>query len=804
MFLEFYHLREQPFGVTPDPAYLYPSRTHCEALDSLTEAIQGDHGFLALIAEPGLGKTTLLYQVLEGLRDTARAAFLFQTQCNSREFFEYLLTDLGVDATGMGLVAMHSKLNEMLFAEMLAGRRFVLIVDEAQNLDDSVLETIRLLSNFETTNTKLLQIVLAGQPQLGEKLAQPHLAQLLQRITIVKYLEPLSPEETAGYISHRLKVAGHRGDPLFDRDAVALIAEQSRGIPRIINKLCFRSLLEGYARGCSTISSDIVAKAQRKLNFVPAALPAPVPIITPVVTPITSPMPAQPPTPVNADSQAASASATSATPELTYKSRAQFGLPAWALWACALAAVLLSAGLALPHNALRQMQQRMRNQVAATKNLAQREQANDGRQAQGVLQSADNRYPVESSSAVRGMPNVTAIQASNSQNDAHVVVLLDNPVQFDSARIASPDRIYFDLHKAQLRPSVGPKTVPGANGLLQGVRASQFSDDVVRLVLDADGAKEYSAQLLPDPYRLVIDVHSQSSANPSLASATQIPPPAASPLPSAARDAQPFLSRELGLKISRIAIDPGHGGYDTGTKGPQGLLEKDLCLDVALRLGQLIEENIAGAEVIYTRKDDRHVSLEERTSIANAANADLFISIHANSSDFHEARGVETYYLSLATSPQSRELATRENASAQSSLHDLSDLVTKITRSEKIAESKLLAVDIQNTLSQRLQLVSGREKNRGVKQAPFVVLTGANMPAVLSEISFVSNASDESLLLESGQRQRVAEGLYRGIAAYLNGLQGLPRTKQKLVTENSAAASSGLAPSPSGAGRSPR
>ncbi|HEY1470005.1 MAG TPA: N-acetylmuramoyl-L-alanine amidase [Candidatus Acidoferrum sp.] len=805
MFLDFYQLREQPFGVTPDPAYLYPSRTHCEALDSLTEAIQGDQGFLALVAEPGLGKTTLLYQVLEGLRDTARAAFLFQTQCNPREFFEYLLTDLGVDAAGMGLVAMHSKLNEMLLAEMLAGRRFVLIVDEAQNLDDSVLETIRLLSNFETTNTKLLQIVLAGQPQLGEKLAQPHLAQLLQRITMVKYLEPLSPEETAGYISHRLKVAGHRGDSLFEPDAIALIAEQSRGIPRIINKLCFRSLLEGYARDCSPISSDIVEKAQAKLNFVPSAVPA-APIAPPIVLPLALPMPAlTPPKPVSTDAHAASASVT---PALSYNPRTQFGLPAWALWACALVAVLLSAELALPRNTLRQVRERMRNQLTATKGLAKREQADDGLQAQGVLQSAANRYPVEQSSSLHGVPNVTAIQASNSQNDARIVVLLDNPVQFDSARIASPDRIYFDLHKAQLRTSVGLKTVPDSNGLLQGVRASQYSDDVVRLVLDAEGAKEYSAQLLPDPYRLVIDVHSQSSApsNPSLAFAAATPnlPAAASTVPTAAHDPQPFLSRELGLKISRIAIDPGHGGYDTGTKGPQGLLEKDLCLDVALRLGQLIEENIAGSEVIYTRKDDRHVSLEERTSIANAANADLFISIHANSSDFHEARGVETYYLSLATSPQSRELATRENASAQSSLHDLSDLVTKITRNEKITESKLLAADIQNTLSQRLQLVSGREKNRGVKQAPFVVLTGANMPAVLSEISFVSNASDESLLLESGQRQRVAEGLYRGIAAYLNGLQAVPHTKQKLVTENSPATSSGLAPSPSDTGRSPR
>ena len=804
MFLDFYQLREQPFGVTPDPAYLYPSRTHCEALDSLTEAIQGDHGFLALIAEPGLGKTTLMYQVLEGLRDTARAAFLFQTQCNSREFFEYLLADLGVDTAAMGLVAMHSKLNEILFTEMLAGRRFVLIVDEAQNLDDSVLETIRLLSNFETSNTKLLQIVLAGQPQLGEKLAQPHLAQLLQRITLVKYLEPLSPEETAGYISHRLKVAGHRGDSLFEPDAVALIAEQSRGIPRIINKLCFRSLLEGYARGCSTISPDIVEKAQSKLNFVPAAAPA-VPVAPPLGVPAAPPMPA-PPTATASAAVSAEAASASTTSALTYKSRAHFALPAWALWVCALLAVLLSAGLALPRSTLRQMRERLRNQVAATNSLAQRKQAHDGLQAQGVLQSAANRYPGGSSSVVRETPNITAIQASNLQNDAHVVVLLDNPVQFDSARITSPDRIYFDLHKAQLRPSVGLKTVPGSNGLLQGVRASQFSDDVVRLVLDADGAKEYSAQLLPDPYRLVIEVHSQSSTNPSLASAaaTQNALPAESALPTLAHDPQPFLSRELGLKISRIAIDPGHGGYDTGSKGPQGLLEKDLCLDVAMRLGQLIEEHIAGAEVIYTRKDDRRVSLEERTSIANAANADLFISIHANSSDFREARGAETYYLSLATSPQSRELATRENASAQSSLHELSDLVAKIARNDKIAESKLLAVDIQNTLSQRLQLVNGGEKNRGVKQAPFVVLTGANMPAVLSEISFVSNASDESLLLESGQRQRVAEGLYRGIAAYLHGLQGVPHAKQKLVTENSSPTSSGLASSPSASGRSPR
>src|SRR5580704_13867946 len=271
MFLDFYNLREDPFGVTPDPAYLYPSRTHCEALDALSEGIMDGRGFLALIAEPGMGKTTLLNQVLDGLRDKARAAFLFQTQCNSREFFQYLLSELGVDSTGMGLVAMHNKLNEMLFNEMLAGKRFVLIVDEAQNLSDSVLETIRLLSNFETSNTKLLQIVLAGQPQLGEKLQQKQLAQLLQRINVVKHLEPLSPEETAGYIRHRLKVAGYPGETLFEPAAAALIAERSQGVPRIINKICYQSLMEAHAEGSRTVSSDIVEKADRKSDVVAAA-----------------------------------------------------------------------------------------------------------------------------------------------------------------------------------------------------------------------------------------------------------------------------------------------------------------------------------------------------------------------------------------------------------------------------------------------------------------------------------------------------------------------------------------------------
>jgi N-acetylmuramoyl-L-alanine amidase len=387
---------------------------------------------------------------------------------------------------------------------------------------------------------------------------------------------------------------------------------------------------------------------------------------------------------------------------------------------------------------------------------------------------------------------------SSTQNDARIVVMLDDAVRYDSARISGPERIYFDLHNARLDPSVAQKTVPTGDGLLKWVRAAQNTDDVVRLVLDADKAKSYSAQLLSGPYRLVIDVHAQSTG----ATANGASSPSVS-LTSTSRESEPSLTQELGLKISRIAIDPGHGGYDTGAMGPHGLMEKNLCLDVALRLGRLIQENIAGAEVTYTRTTDKYVSLEDRTAIANRANADLFVSIHANSSDSPAARGVETYYLSLSASPESMKLATRENALAQSSLHDLPELIQKIARNAKIAESRVFAGDIQNVLAARLQLASRGETNRGVKQAPFIVLTGANMPAVLSEISFISNASDESLLLESSQRQRVAESLYRGIETYLDSLNSLPSKKDNLVSEKSFGPSPTLTASAAAIERNP-
>ena len=244
------------------------------------------------------------------------------------------------------------------------------------------------------------------------------------------------------------------------------------------------------------------------------------------------------------------------------------------------------------------------------------------------------------------------------------------------------------------------------------------------------------------------------------------------------REARPTASgdrsliRALGLKIGKIVIDPGHGGHDTGTIGPNGLEEKDLVLEVGRRLGKLLETRL-GAEVVYTRKDDTFIPLETRTAIANQQRADLFISIHANSSDDPDARGVETYYLNFTSSPDALDVAARENAVSEKSIYSLQDLVKKIALKEKIEESREFAGDVEQSLYSGLAAKSPAIRDRGVKKAPFIVLIGANMPSILAEISFVSNPTDARHLETSEYRQRIAESLYRGIAKYVNGLSGV-------------------------------
>jgi len=480
------------------------------------------------------------------------------------------------------------------------------------------------------------------------------------------------------------------------------------------------------------------------------------------------------------------------------------------------------------------------NELTNPKQTAAERQLSGAKRApeqQPVAEKAPERLPdlegehVEPRVAQSGTSEVKTVQSWNTQNSSRIVVALSNTIDFKSMQVGSPERIFFDLRNARLNPKISTGGVADPDSLLKSVRVAQNKPNVVRLVLDVGGARDYSAYLLAHPYRFVIEVSSPrvNVANNSASEASPASPankislkqndgalrPAAdnsresvsvsgpsAPLPINAmlkvsakavplpvkprpddaieigpatvpkptRDGQRSLTRTLGLKINRIVIDAGHGGHDTGTIGPHGLMEKDVCLDVALRLGHLIEETLPGTQVIYTRKDDTFVPLEERTAIANQAKADLFVSIHANSSHDRSARGIETFYLNFTSSPESMEVAARENANSDESLHDLQDLIKKIARNDKLEESRELAEDIQDALSQRMQLVSRTEKNRGVKKAPFVVLIGANMPSVLAEMSFVSNPSDEKLLSKPEQRQRIADGLYHGIVAYLKSL----------------------------------
>jgi N-acetylmuramoyl-L-alanine amidase len=432
-------------------------------------------------------------------------------------------------------------------------------------------------------------------------------------------------------------------------------------------------------------------------------------------------------------------------------------------------------------------------------------------------------------------PQIRMISAAALQDSTRVTIELENGVQYTSGRIANPDRIYFDLHAAKLTPQLAHSKIRTEGTILSAVRVAQNPLGVVRVVLDVNGVTDYSASLLNNPSRLVIDLYSNaqpvqaaqandSNANagatentstpaekpgvrPQLASASSpksaradtdqpanaIPQPknklstakigkasgtkpdlvqpASAPQPT--REGQSTLTRTLGLKIGRIVIDAGHGGHDTGTIGPTGLMEKDLCLDVALRLGKIIQQRLPGADVVFTRSDDTFIPLEERTHIANDVKADMFVSIHANSSRDSGARGIETYYLNLKGSDEAMEVAARENATSDQGIHELQDLVKQIARTEKIDESREFAEDVQDQLAKRVQKAAKTVKNRGVRKAPFVVLIGADMPSILTEISFLSNPADEKMLKQPEHRQRVAEGIYQGVASYLQSLNSV-------------------------------
>jgi len=470
--------------------------------------------------------------------------------------------------------------------------------------------------------------------------------------------------------------------------------------------------------------------------------------------------------------------------------------------------------------------------------------------------------------SVRGrVPLITGIRHWSTPVYTRVAIDLQKEVQYEAVRVPHPDRIYFDLYGARLAPGLlGRRDDVTDDGFLKSIRVAQFSGDVTRIVLSVNSLSDYSAFFLPDPPRLIIDVHGRRgapaateavrSAFPGVAPAVRAQPrqtvqtgvfpgrdsdvqrlssqpdqvratpeptmepvadavagttPAAQPetwrhparrhafasassnrtapgMPetsAATPTARPAMEtvpaqagvptsmvRELGLKINRIVIDPGHGGHDSGTLGPGGIEEKDVVLDVALRLGRLLHDRL-GSDVIYTRKTDTFIPLETRTAIANQAQADLFISIHANSSSDPTVRGVETYYLNFTTSADALEVAARENAVSDESIYQLSSLVKKIALDSKINESREFAADVDQSLYEGLERGNPGFRDRGAKKAPFVVLIGANMPSILAEISFLTNPDSAEELRQPAYRERIAEALYRGVAKYVASLNGV-------------------------------
>jgi len=516
---------------------------------------------------------------------------------------------------------------------------------------------------------------------------------------------------------------------------------------------------------------------------------------------------------------------------------------------------------------------------------------------------APEARPAEVGPAHTPLALVSGIRHWSTPTYTRVAIDLGGEITFQAARVPHPDRIYFDLHGAKLASQLTGKSFNVTDdGFLKRIRAAQDSATVTRVVLDVSQVADYSAFLLPNPYRLIIDIHgakpaapepaersgppsapspdppvpanavqkssaaADSSGLPALAptraapsasaaetpgngtparndgvpaprtavaakatparpvpntvatqspAATQevaevshapgrkeaTPHPTSNPIASApamhsrhsrarvapaqADDALPAraaartasgetsLTRALGLGIGRIVIDAGHGGHDSGTLGVDGIEEKDVVLDVALRLGKLLHDRL-GAEIIYTRSDDTFIPLETRTAIANKAQADLFLSIHANSSADSTARGVETYYLNFTSDPSALDVAARENAVSGESIHQLSSLVKKIALKDKIDESREFASDVESSLYTGLERGNAGLKDRGVKKAPFVVLIGANMPSILAEISFITNPRDATELRQPDYRERVAESLFRGVAKYEQGLAGSP------------------------------
>jgi N-acetylmuramoyl-L-alanine amidase len=424
--------------------------------------------------------------------------------------------------------------------------------------------------------------------------------------------------------------------------------------------------------------------------------------------------------------------------------------------------------------------------------------------------------PVSSAIASGRVPNaLKGVKREVLPDALRITLELGQEVTFRSDRLDAPPRVFIDFENTRPVEAIKDATIPFPDDVVRKVRIGRQTESRTRVVMDLSGAGRYSIYTLYNPYRVVIDfarlpvapsaqiaavaappgpvVRQASAAKPEVAAPSQaaravsappaiVSPDEAEPTPvAAATPPTPpsvngsggfSLSRQLGLRVSRVVIDPGHGGHDPGAK-TKGLTEAELVLDVALRLEQLLSKQ-DGFEVVLTRRVDTFVPLEERTAIANREGADLFLSIHANASTNSAARGVETYFLNLTANPDAEMVAARENAASSRSMNQLPDIVKAIALNNKIQESRDFASMVQSSLHSQLQKSDSSVRNLGVKQAPFMVLLGATMPSVLAEISFITNKQEAANLKTEKYRQRIAEALYAGVLRYQQSLKTGP------------------------------
>jgi N-acetylmuramoyl-L-alanine amidase len=377
-----------------------------------------------------------------------------------------------------------------------------------------------------------------------------------------------------------------------------------------------------------------------------------------------------------------------------------------------------------------------------------------------------------------------------------IVFDLEVPVDFSSSQLVNPDRLMIELHP---REGAAPETLISHSqvGIRRASDTPPANGVAAHEYRDATGADRQSfAPAMPLPaipheflfsdfrYGTVVETRTVATRARNDRRRTSSQPAhteddvVTNISPAQTDETNRSLVRVFGLKIHKVVIDAGHGGHDTGTIGPKGLMEKSLVLDVALHLGKLVRQRL-GAEVVFTRSDDTFIPLEQRTKIANEEKADLFISIHANSSPASSATGVETFYFNFTSDQGSLDTATRENASSTSSIFQLNDLLHRAVLNAKVEESREFAQKVESSLYSMSAKMNTASHDRGVKKAPFVVLIGATMPSILAEIGFVSNPHDERLLRREDQRQKIAESLYAGISAYANSLSHMQVAQAK-------------------------